>query len=67
MERNFGTSEIIEYMREGATLRRRPATSQVILTLPDGQTYSVPIGIADSLVDQHQIKEGDDGVFKLAN
>jgi hypothetical protein len=68
MERNLGAWDILKYMREGATLRRRPTTSEVTLTLGDGQTYSVPIEVVDILVDQHKIiKEQDGGVFELTD
>jgi hypothetical protein len=64
-ERVFSLSEVVEQMRRGATLRRRLTTSEVTMTLCDGQAYRVPIDMIDSLVDQHKIEEHEGGGYKL--
>jgi hypothetical protein len=65
MERGFSSLEIIQSMREGAILRRRITSSQVTLTMVDGQSYPVRISMVDQLVDQHQINEESGGIYSL--
>jgi hypothetical protein len=65
MERGFSSSEIIQCMREGAILRRRITSSQVTLTMVDGQSYPVRISMVDQLIDQHQINEESGGIYSL--
>lgn len=64
-EMNLGTSEIIEHLKNGATLQRKFGSSEAQLDIPNKGIVTVPTDIVDSLVDQQQIVEEAGGKYKL--